>query len=175
MFNANKEDTKKISKYFSELMIRTSFTRPKTTFLAPLEQINLSWKYSSSAVMKLFSNSFENFQDCWLRTSSNFSIFPLFILINVLSLIVSNIINSYFFSEIFVIIEVKQRFLFGIFKSVKVRKTPFTVLDFLLEINSTWWNFYTWDLVLEKPLSQNDCGCISYTHCFLRTHGNQVF
>ena len=40
MFNANKEDTKEISKYFSELMIRAPFIRPKTTFIVPLEQIN---------------------------------------------------------------------------------------------------------------------------------------
>lgn len=46
MFNANKEDTKEISKDFSGLMIRTPFIRPKTTFLVPLEQINHSFTIS---------------------------------------------------------------------------------------------------------------------------------
>ena len=46
MFNANKEDTKEISKYFSDLMIRAPFIRPKTTFLVPLEQINHSFTIS---------------------------------------------------------------------------------------------------------------------------------
>ena len=135
MFKANKEDTKTIIKYFPKLIIKASFIRPKGTFLwtiVPLKQINLSWRWTY-VVMQFFSNSFENFQDCWLRVSNNFSVFPLFIVA-----IISNKIVSNFLLEKYIIIIVKPSFLFWIFTSFKVKKIPFSVLDFLLEINSAW-------------------------------------
>ena len=135
MFKANKEDTKTIIKYFPKLIIKASFIRPKGTFLwtiVPLKQINLSWRWTY-VVMQFFSNSFENFQDCWLRVSNNFSVFPLFIVA-----IISNKIVSDFLLEKYIIIIVKPSFLFWIFTSFKVKKIPFSVLDFLLEINSAW-------------------------------------
>ena len=135
MFKANKEDTKTIIKYFPKLIIKASFIRPKGTFLwtiVPLKQINRSWRWTY-VVMQFFSNSFENFQDCWLRVSNNFSVFPLFIVA-----IISNKIVSNFLLEKYIIIIVKPSFLFWIFTSFKVKKIPFSVLDFLLEINSAW-------------------------------------
>ena len=135
MFKANKEDTKTIIKYFPKLIIKASFIRPEGTFLwtiVPLKQINLSWRWTY-VVMQFFPNSFENFQDCWLMVSNNFSVFPLFIVA-----IISNKIDSNFLLEKFIIIIVKPSFLFWIFTSFKVKKIPFSVLDFLLEINSTW-------------------------------------
>ena len=135
MFQVNKEDTKTIIKYFPKLIIKASFIRPKGTFLwtiVPLKQINLSWRWTY-VVMQFFSNSFENFQDCWLRVSNNFSVFPLFIVA-----IISNKIVSDFLLEKYIIIIVKPSFLFWIFTSFKVKKIPFSVLDFLLEINSAW-------------------------------------
>ena len=135
MFKANKEDTKTIIKYFPKLIIKASFIRPKGTFLwtiVPLKQINLSWRWTY-VVMQFFSNSFENFQDCWLMVSNNFSVFPLFIVA-----IISNKIVSNFLLEKYIIIIVKPSFLFWIFTSFKVKKIPFSVLDFLLEINSAW-------------------------------------
>ena len=135
MFKANKEDTKTIIKYFPKLIIKASFIRPKGTFLwtiVPLKQINLSWRWTY-VVMQFFSNSFENFQDCWLRVSNNFSVFPLFIVA-----IISNKIVSDFLLEKYIIIIVKPSFLFWIFTSFKVKKIPFSVLDILLEINSAW-------------------------------------
>ena len=135
MFKANKEDTKTIIKYFPKLIIKASFIRPKGTFLwtiVSLKQINLSWRWTY-VVMQFFSNSFENFQDCWLRVSNNFSVFPLFIVA-----IISNKIVSNFLLEKYIIIIVKPSFLFWIFTSFKVKKIPFSVLDFLLEINSAW-------------------------------------
>ena len=135
MFKANKEDTKTIIKYFPKLIIKASFIRPKGTFLwtiVPLKQINLSWRWTY-VVMQFFSNSFENFQDCWLRVSNNFSVFPLFIVA-----IISNKIVSNFLLEKYIIIIVKPSFLFWIFTSFKVKKIPFSVLDILLEINSAW-------------------------------------
>ena len=135
MFKANKEDTKTIIKYFPKLIIKASFIRPKGTFLwtiVPLNQINLSWRWTY-VVMQFFSNSFENFQDCWLRVSNNFSVFPLFIVAIISNKIVSNLLL-----EKYIIIIVKPSFLFWIFTSFKVKKIPFSVLDFLLEINSAW-------------------------------------
>ena len=135
MFKANKEDTKTIIKYFPKLIIKASFIRPKGTFLwtiVPLKQINLSWRWTY-VVMQFFSNSFENFQDCWLRVSNNFSVFPLFIVAIISNKIVSNLLL-----EKYIIIIVKPSFLFWIFTSFKVKKIPFSVLDFLLEINSAW-------------------------------------